>query len=249
MVAGIAARALRAVATAKRAQGVADSVLQSIGSWRDPAAKLRRRRQRARVALYLRVVGTVVIGVLAGVAFHGGDTLIGVLVALFGAALLFALAQSARVVWHLERTPMPVTPPALPPPGSAARKPMEILAARERTLGELLILLGPAAGDTATEARGAATVLRGCADRLVTLESARRDAPADAGPDLQRAVSSSADELTGGVKAYERLVSAAAKAVSASSGNAAAALADTRLREAADALNGFAAGLREIDAG
>jgi hypothetical protein len=249
MVAGIAARALRAVATAKRAQGVADSVLQSIGSWRDPAAKLRRRRHRARVALYLRVAGAVVVSVLAGVAFHGGDTLIGVFVALFAAALIYAVVQSGLVVWHLERTPMPITPPALPPPGSAARKPMEILAARERTLGELLILLGPAAGDTAAEARSAASVLRGCSDRLVTLESARRDAPAEAGPDLHRALSASADELNGGVKAYERLVSAAAKAVSASSGNPAAALTDIRLRAAADALNGFAAGLREIDAG
>jgi hypothetical protein len=152
------------------------------------------------------------------------------------------------VVWHLQRTPMPAPPPTLPPTGSAARTPMETLAARERTLGELLILLGPAAGDTAAEARAAATVLRGCADRVVTLEAARRDAPPDAAGDLDQATGAAADELIGGVRAYERLVSAAAKAVSASAGDPAAALTDTRLREAADALAGLAAGLREISA-
>ncbi|HEX3811543.1 MAG TPA: hypothetical protein VHX59_01770 [Mycobacteriales bacterium] len=247
MVAGLAARAVRAVATAKRAQGLADSVVQSLGSWRDPAAKLRRRRQRARIALYLRVVGAAVAGVLTGIAFADGDMLIGVFIGLFTAALIYAVVQSGLVVWHLQRTPMPVAPPALPPAGSGARKPMETLAARERTLGELLILLGPAAGDTAAEARSAATVLRGCADRIVTLESARRDAPADAAPDLRQALEVADEQLDGGVHAYERLVSAAAKAVSAASGNPAAALADTRLRDAADALNGFAAGMREID--
>jgi hypothetical protein len=250
----LAAKALRAVTTAKRAQGIAGSVaegvMQSLGSWRDPVAKLRRRRKRARVALYLRAVSTIFVAALAWVAFRDGDTLIGVLIALFTAALVFTVVRTGLLVWHLHRIPLPEPAPPLPPVGSGARKPMEILAARERTLGELLILLGPAAGDTAAEARGAATVIRQCAHRVVTLESAKRDAPADASPDLQEAVGMAQTQLDSGVAAYEHLVSAAAKAVSASSasGNPAAALTDVRLREAADALTGLAAGMREINA-
>jgi len=249
VVGGLAVRALRAVGSARRAQDFAVTVRQSVGQWRDPAARLRRRRRRARVGLYMRLAGAAVVAVLAGMAVRDGDLIIGAFVSVLALAMLVAVVRSGLVVWHLQRTPMPPSAPPLPPTGSAARKPMETLAARERTLGELLILLGPAAGDTAAEARSAATVLRGCADRVVTLEAARRDAPADAAGDLDEATCAAADELVGGVRAYERLVSAAAKAVSASAGDPAAALTDTRLREAADALTGLAAGLREIGAG
>jgi hypothetical protein len=248
MVAGLTARALRAVATARKAQDLAGTVRQSLVSWRDPAARLRRRRRRARIGLYLRLAGAAVVAILAGIAVKDGDLLIGAVVSVLALALIVAVVRSGLVVWHLQRTPMPQPPPALPPPGSVARPAMETLTARERTLGELLILLGPAGGDTAAEAGNAATVLRGCANRIVTMEAARRDAPAEATDDLDRVIESASTELSGGVRAYERLVSAAAKAVSASSGDPAAALADTRLREAADALTGLAAGLREIAA-
>lgn len=251
-------RAVRAAANVRKATEAAASLRQATGSlrqatvaatasWRDPAAKLRRRRRRARRGTAIRTLGTATFAILAAWAYGHGDPFAATFVTVIAVAVLIATAQSARVYWRLQRTPMPQPAPPPPPAGSVAREPMATLAARERTLGELLVLLGPAAGDTAAEARAAADVLRERAGRIVTLESARADAPRDAKPELAGAIGLAHTQLTDGVAAYERLVSAAASAVAAAGGDPNTALTDHRLRDATDALSGLAAGLREID--
>lgn len=223
-----------------------DGVNASLGSFRDPAAKFRRRLQRAKLALEIRAVLTFVVAAVTAYEFAGGSHLVAVFIGIIGLALLVSTVGSGRLVWQMKHTPLPQPPPPLPPAGSAARSPMELLAARERSLGELLMLLGPAAGDTASEASLAAAVLRDRAARITAMETARRDAPAPGADELTGAIQAASAELSHGVRAYDRLVLAAASAVSAANGDARSAMADVRLRDAADQLTGLASGLREV---
>ena len=235
-----------------RINDVVDSLKQgvtgTVGSWRDPAAKFRRRLKRARMALWIRFVIMLAIGLVTALTFRGGDHLVAVFIGVIGLAMLVSVVGSARLVWRLQRTPLPEPPPALPPSGSVVRRPMEVLDARERTLAELLMLLGPAAGDTAQDANAGATAIRERSRRVVSLENARADAPGAALPELDQAIEVIAAEVRDGVRAYERLVAAAASAVSAAGGDPKAALTDQRLRSASDALSGLASGFREVDA-
>lgn len=221
---------------------------------RDPVRRHQRLRRQVRRSLVFRVLAvlglawiTSVIGSAPGVelseVFWGAATG----VAAWGAA------GAARRLWQVERSPRPeppAEPPPLPPVGSMARQPLERLASRERALGDLLALLGTAAGDVAAEAAAAAAVLRGHAARIVAVEAARAGAPTEARSGLDSALAALRLRLEEGVSAYERLVTAAADAVAA--GNTASVGTDgvasgiRRLEDAADALLGLARGMREV---
>lgn len=229
----------------RRAADVATALRASTSGWFDAAAKLRRRRRRARRALMLRSV-LALAGVLISVYFFTmGGLLKGVFVGLLSVGLIVACAQSARYVRQLERMPMPEPAPELPPPGSMARKPMETLRQRERALTDLLSVLGPIAGDTATQAAEAASALRTHARCIVAVESAAKDE--GAAPDLAAGLDAMQEELERGVRAYARLVAAAAALVSASRGKSVTDVPRAKLRDATDALSGMARGLQEID--
>lgn len=229
----------------RRAADVANALRNSTSGWFDAAAKLRRRRKRAQRALILRSV-LALAGVLITIFFlTTGGLLKGVFVGLLSLGLIVACAQSARYVWQLDRLPMPEPTPELPPPGSIARKPMESLKARERALTDLLAVLGPMAGDTATEAAEAATALRTHARCIVAVEAAAK--VDGAGPEVTAGLDTMQEELDSGVRAYARLVAAAAAVVSASRGKSVTEVPQAKLRDATDALSGMARGLQEID--
>ncbi|HVX47465.1 MAG TPA: hypothetical protein VHC49_26490 [Mycobacteriales bacterium] len=234
---------VRQVINPRRAGDVANALRASTAGWFDAAAKLRRRRRRARRALALRAI-LALAGILITIYFlTTGGLLKGVFVGALSLGLVIACAQSARYVWQLDRMPMPEPTPELPPPGSMARKPMETLKARERALTDLLSVLGPMAGDTGTQAAEAAAALRTHARCIVAVETAAQDG----GPEVAAGLETMQDELERGVRAYARLVAAAATVVSASRGKSVTEVPQAKLRDATDALTGMARGLQEID--
>lgn len=239
-------RAKRAAALARRAYDSADSMRQAVTSYRDPAAKLRRRRKRARWGLAIRAAFTIALGVVTWNVLADGDYVLGSGVGAVAAAGVFATAGAARRVWHLERLPTPTRPPRLPATRSVAREPMERLSAREQSLSKLLGLLGDSAGDTQVEADAAGAALRAHAERLVAVETALAD-HGHPSAELDETVRRLAGRLEEGVAAYERLVSATAEAVAAMGDGTPDPLAMQRLGDATDRLSGLAAGLREIE--
>jgi hypothetical protein len=246
MAADLTARAARAAAAARRAGQMADTARQAAAAWRDPVARLLRRRRRARWGLGLRTAFAIGISIVAGWAIIQGDVVGGAFLAVVGAFAIYSVVPAVRRVWVLERTPLPAPPPPPPPHGSAARVPMERLSARERTLANLFVLLGPSGRDAAGEAAAAATALRARGERVVVLEAARRDAPPQAVGDLDEALGVLCVSLEDGVDAYDRLVTAAAGVVSASIDDRSDSLTAQRLSETTDALAGLARGLREV---
>lgn len=225
---------------------MAETAKQAAAAWRDPVARLLRRRRRARWGLGLRAAFALGISFVAGWAVANGDVVGGAFLAVVGVFAIYSVVPAVRRVWVLERTPLPAPPPAPPPHGSAARQPMERLAARERTLANLFALLGPPGRDAAGEAAAAARALRVRAERIVVVEAARRDAPPQAIPELDDALISMCTTLNDGVDAYDRLVTAAAGAVSASIDDRTDALTAVRMADTTDALAGLARGLREV---
>lgn len=218
----------------------------------DPAVRHERRRRRARRSLAVRSVVTIGLAWIASVVGASPGIELGEVfwgsVAAIGAV---STVSAGRKVWRLERGPRPLraaAPPPLPPPGSAARQPLERLASRERALGDLLTVLGPAAGDVGADAAVAAAALRAHAGRLITVESARNGAPAEARAGLDSALAALRQQLEEGVSAYDRMVTAAADAVSAHTSGAGDGMASgmLRLEDASDALLGLARGLREV---
>lgn len=225
----------------------------SLAALRDPVRRHERRRRRARRALVVRSLGTLALawvtsavgassGVELGEVFWGAVT---------GCAAVGVIGAGRRV-WRLERTPRPARPVAaypLPPVGSVARPPLERLASREHALADLLTLLGPAAGDVAAEAAAAARVLREHAERVVAVEQARQNVPPEAVAGLNTTLAALRQRLEEGVSGYDRVVSAAAEAVTAAragTGGGLGADALYRLEDAADTLLGLARGLREV---
>lgn len=216
----------------------------------DPAKQLARRRRRARRSLAVRT--TVSGGLLAAALLVGdqaGTVEWGEVLAGTGSGIAAVGAvQSARRVMQLRRIPDPVAapaPPPLPQRGSVARPPLERLASRERSLRELILVLGPAAGTTWAEASTAAAALREQGNRLVAVERAVKGAT-EPSAELLAAQRTMLARLQEGVSAYDRLVGAAAEAVAASGGEIPDTGAASRLQESADALLGLARGLKEI---
>ena len=239
---------------------VADTVRTKVHGWRDPRAKLLRRRRRAKKATVAWSGGTVLGGAWVGVdALHaelfttiGGFTAMAVT-----AAFAFCTSGSVRKLIALHRQPLPAAlppPVRLPPAGSAAREPMRRLAEAEAGLAELLVQLGtprpgglaplPAeslahAQESATEA---ATALRAVAAQLSAVERARSLAPLSQRGPLDQGVADLSRRLDEGLDGYVALIGTAGQAVIASS----AASPDAALLDASDRLSGLASALREL---
>lgn len=231
--------------------------------WNHPAAKLERRKRRTSRALTLWIVLTL-LSVLWAVVGYAGVT--GVQEGLPGAftgiaaTLVFATlgVRSGMRLYQLNRTTPPRTarPPSLPPPGSAAREPMERLAKSEASLTDLLTqLTAPSHGvpapvselsveDARTTAAEAAAALRGLAARVESIERARESAPPGEREALDSAVATLRTQLDDGLDGFGALVAAAGKAVAASS--AGVQPAKQALTDATDRLAGLASALRDL---
>lgn len=205
------------------------SVAAGVWRWTDPRARALRARRSARMAGVVLGGGTGALGVsTAGMAVAGA----GQWMVLGGGAMTTVAAGSAVAVtlrWlRLKRTPLPsarVVAPRRPGRGSAAHEPLLRLDAAERSVSELLGLLGrdpavpPAEVEEArTAARAAAAALRSQAADVAALERARECGPA-AAVELEPVVAAALDRLRGGVHSYHGLVAAAARAVAAGSGS------------------------------
>ncbi|GAA4854907.1 phage shock envelope stress response protein PspM [Saccharopolyspora cebuensis] len=236
-----------------------------LGRWRDPRARLIRRR---RVAKGGAVGGAATAGVFGAGSYVsassaslweaaelGAFTAAAQDIATFGlggvavAGAIGAVGAGVRYL-SLRRTPLPDPPPepvALPPSGSAAREPMQRLRDAERTLhGAVEQLASVDSGSTAADAKGtadaAAAELRAVAARLQSVEGALEHAPDTERTELRDAIQRMRDELDEGVAEYGRLVAAAGRAVAASG----APEQRTLLQDATDRLAGLAEGLREL---
>ncbi|MEB3366989.1 phage shock envelope stress response protein PspM [Saccharopolyspora mangrovi] len=242
---------------------VATEVRRKWAGWRDPRAKLVRRRRAAKRIAGGSATGAGVFGLGAVVSWmtpivdsvffwqYAGET---AAVGLGGVAVAGGVgAISAGLKYRkLKNTPLP-EPSAtdlLPAPGSAARPPMQRLRDAEQTLGAALTELTSAgAGASAAEARAtadaAAAELRRGAQRLVAVESAMRYAPPGEQKELRADVERLRAELDEGVSSYGGVVAAAGKAVAASG----AGEQRHQLQDATDRLAGLAAGMREVFGG
>ncbi|WP_106176989.1 phage shock envelope stress response protein PspM [Prauserella shujinwangii] len=231
--------------------------------WNEPAAKLERRKRRTSRAMTLWLVLSLlsVLFAVAGYAglLSGNEGFAGAFGAITAAVVFGTLTvRSGLKLRTLNRTEVPVStaPPKLPPPGSAAREPMERLAESEASLTELLRQLTvPAPGapaavpevsveDARATATEAAATLRGLAARIQAVERARDTASAADRPALESAVHALREQLDDGVEGYAGLVAAAGRAVAASSGGVQPA--KDSLTDATDRLAGLALALREL---
>lgn len=227
------------------ADTVGQQVRRAVASVRDPRARALRRRRRARRAVLVRsavagvsgavtaVVGQVPALELAEVAGGSVTTL----------AVLGTAAAGVRLV-RLRRAPLPAPPtPALPPSGSAAREPVQRLAAAEASLSDLLAVLarpGPGGpllpADSIRSTRDAAdhalASLRATADSLLAVERAA----------LSQAVEGLRRQLEEGTDEVGALVAAAGRAVAAGETETPPA----ELTDATDRLAGLAAALHDL---
>lgn len=243
----------------------ADRVRKKVAAWRDPRARLLRRRRRAKHTTVAGGVGTGVLGGSSATAFMADD-LVGVTGSMDAMANLAGVGFGALaipagigtiVAWRkyrgLLREPLPEAPPepvALPPADSAAREPMRKLRDAESSLHESLVQLTAASvhgvNDRAEDARATAVrtaaALRRVSDRLRSVESAQRFAPEADQETLRADAARLRADLDEGVEGYGKLVAAAARAVAASDEPEQASL----MQDATDRLAGFAEGLHEI---
>lgn len=243
---------------------VAAGVRKRIAQWRDPRARLLRRRRRAKQTTVAGATATGLLGAGSVVPFAphvvGIPVAPGVLetmldVGAFGLAGV-ALAAGAGTVGEavkyrrLRRTPLPEPPPEpveLPPHGSRAHEPMRRLAEAEASLHGVLTQLSEAgAGEAAAEARATANTvaaaLRQVAGRLVAVEAAARHAPAADADEFRDHVARLRAELDEGVAEYGRLIAAAGRAVAASDAPEQKHL----MQDATDRLAGLAVALQEL---
>jgi hypothetical protein len=130
--------------------------------------------------------------------------------------------------------------------GSVAAGPWARLDRAAMTLSGLSgRLTGP--GEPAVlEAAVAEQSLRDLAHRVSSVEKALRFAPPDTRPSLEEARATLANQLEGGVAAYERLVAAAASYVAEDGRPTTEHPSIARLTEASDMLRGVADGLAEL---
>ncbi|HEY9475383.1 MAG TPA: hypothetical protein VIS06_16240, partial [Mycobacteriales bacterium] len=94
-----------------------------------------------------------------------------------------------------------------------------------------------------------ACTLREHAGRVVAVEAARRNVPSEAVAGLDAALAALRQRLEEGVSGYDRVVNAAADAVTAARGGTGTSPGTDalyRLEDAADTLLGLARGLREV---
>lgn len=238
---------------------VGGSVADKVRRWSDPRERMLRKRRRARkratrfgIASGAGVVGTASLAVASAPDWS--------VVATGGAAALFAVPTVVAVGTYrrLTATPLPaptVTRQPLPPAGSAARAPMERLAAAESSLNQILGVLGRSsvvdvdeldhAGETA---RAASAALRSVASDVVAMENAGRGTAA-AAPHLEHAVRNAEQQLADGVVQYEGLVAAAARMTAPAQSSSYTMLDRQReeLLSASDRLEGWADALGEVD--
>ncbi|ASU78215.1 hypothetical protein CDG81_07775 [Actinopolyspora erythraea] len=244
---------------------VLTGVRRRIAAWRDPRARLIRRRNRARRAAVGSGVTTGVFGGGAYLAYApetvglppdpSGDFLFDLASLGLGGIALAAGVGTVGAIRHyrrLSRTPLPEPPPepvALPPRDSAAHDPMRRLRDAEQSLyvslGRLSESVGQA-GEPVAEARGTAAEvaarLRSVADRLVAVEGTVEHAPEEERTRLRADVRRMRAELDEGLERYGALVAAAGRAIAASGGER----HGYQLRDATDRLAGLASALREL---
>ncbi|WBB70335.1 hypothetical protein [Micromonospora sp. WMMD812] len=132
--------------------------------------------------------------------------------------------------------------------GTSAAEPWSRLDRAALTLAGMGNRLTGLAEPAVREAASADRSLRDLAHRVASVERALRLAPVDARPPLADAHRVLAEQLEGGVAAYERLVVAAAGYVAEDARPDAAHPAASRLTEATDLLHGVAAALAELRA-
>lgn len=244
---------------------IAGEVRRKLASWRDPRARLLRKRKRTRQTAVTGTVGTGVLGLGSYGAFapHAfgmpvAQSLETVLdVSAFGVAgVAVATAVGSVAAWRqyrrLVRTPLPDAPPEpveLPQSGSQAREPMRSLRDAEQSMHQALSQLSSAGFAEAADARGtaerASAALREVAARLQAVEGTSAHAPAAEQEELRAEVRRLRTELDEGVEGYRHLVAAAGRAVAASGS------AEQRhaVQDATDRLAGLAAGMQELDHG
>ncbi|MEE2056392.1 phage shock envelope stress response protein PspM [Rhodococcus artemisiae] len=239
---------------------VTDAAVDVARRWRDPAAKLRRKKRRARrsAGFFGATAGTWGIGTATLVAASAPDWTIvatGGATAAFAVPAVFALRRFRR----LDSVSLPPELPprrSLPPVGSVARAAVERLSSNEQGLARLLAVVsksGAVAGDDLEEigeaARSASSALDSVVEDIVALESAAR-ASAAAGVHLGPAITAAGEQLEAGVDQYEHLVSAAAKLAAAPEGTRSMALFDrqrSELIDASDRLESWAQSWKEIE--
>lgn len=224
--------------------------------WNAPDAKLARRKRRASRAMTLWIVLTLLCGLYAvftGLGLIGVGGLSQAAGGIAGAIVFGALGvRSGLRLRQLNRTELPVstTPPPLPSPHSAARKPMERLAECEASLAELLRQLAESVvpdisvEDARATAAEAASALRALAGRLQAIERARNSAPAGERKALEAAIRTLRDQLDDGLDDYGALIAAAGHAVAA--GGSGLQPSKDALTDATDRLAGLAIALREL---
>ena len=235
------------------------NVVEAARRWNDPAARLRRKKRRARRRA--RIFGTASgmggVGTATLVAASAPDWTV-VATGDTTAALVVPAALAFRTFRRLDAVALPPPAPArraLPPSGSVARSPMARLASDEQSLAQLLTVLARsrtvAADDLeeiASAARDAAGALEAVAVDVVALEAAARDSAA-AQAHLGPAVAAAGKRLDTGVDQFEELVAAAARLAAAPDGTRSMDLLDRQRAElisASDRLEGWAQSWREI---
>lgn len=242
---------------------VFDDLRRRFAGWRDPRARLLRRRRRSKRVAGVGATGAGVFGIgsYASAAADpvwdglGGFADLAQMTSAFGLGGLAVVSGAGAIgaglrYRKLKREPLPdpaPVPVALPPRDSDAREPMQRLQEAEQTLHKALAQLsGTAAGSAPADARGTADVtaaeLRTGSERLQAVESAIEHSPSEDRAALRADVRRMRSELDDGVEEYGTLVAAAGRAVAASG----APEQRDALRDATDRLAGLAAGLKEV---
>jgi len=238
---------------------VTGAAVEAARRWRDPAARLRRKKRRARrrARLFGAASGTWGIGTATLVAASAPEWTI---VATGGATAAFAVPAvlAVRTFRRLDAVPLPPPGPGrrtLPPAGSVARAPMERLSADEQSLAGLLAVIarsGAVAADDLDEigdaARAASSALDAVVEDVVALESAARGSTA-AGAHLSEAITEAGRRLESGVDQFEELVAAAARLAATPEGNRSMALLDRHRAElitTSDKLESWAMSWRDV---
>jgi hypothetical protein len=204
----------------------------------DPARKQRKRIRRLRRKVRAEATVAVGLAALTATAVVAPGPEIAEIGLGAGAVLVgWRALLAGRRLTELRRQPVPPPRADRPPRDSAARGPLDRLAAQERALHGLLTHLGEAAAEPRRVAASAAAGLRELGARLTAVERAHRLSGG-----LDEAVGALTRQLHSGLASYDALVVAAADAVAADAGLRVPAA----LQEATDALAGLAAGLRAV---